>query len=102
MRRIQPVLTGCTELIANADIDSQLLDTPKARVSATSFARLWVEIADLLDDDFFGIDSHPMRRGSFKLMCHALLDCRTLDQALQRMLSFLRLVLDDIQSPTGR
>ncbi|MCK9817082.1 AraC family transcriptional regulator [Pseudomonas sp. MAFF 302046] len=82
--------------LANADIDPQLLNAPKARVSATSFARLWVEIADLLDDEFFGIDTHPMRRGSFKLMCHALLDCSTLGQALQRMLSFLRLVLDDI------
>ncbi len=55
-----------------------------------------MEIANLLDDEFFGIDGHPMRRGSFKLMCHALLDCSTLGQALQRMLSFLRLVLDDI------
>ena len=85
-----------TVALANADIDAQLLNAPKARVSATSFARLWVEIANLLDDEFFGIDSHPMRRGSFKLMCHALLDCSTLGQALQRMLSFLRLVLDDI------
>ncbi|MGF6317759.1 AraC family transcriptional regulator [Pseudomonas frederiksbergensis] len=82
--------------LANADIDPQLLDAPRARVSAVSFARLWVELADLLDDEFFGIDSHPMRRGSFKLMCHALLDCSTLGQALPRMLSFLRLVLDDI------
>ncbi|MBB6287525.1 MULTISPECIES: AraC family transcriptional regulator [unclassified Pseudomonas] len=64
-----------TAALANADFDPQLLNAPKARVSATSFARLWVEIANLLDDEFFGIDSHPMRRGSFKLMCHALLDC---------------------------
>lgn len=82
--------------LGKADIDPQLLDAPKARVSAGSFAQLWIELADLLDDEFFGIDSHPMRRGSFKLMCHALLDCYTLGQALQRMLSFLRLVLDDI------
>ncbi|AKV10065.1 AraC family transcriptional regulator [Pseudomonas fluorescens NCIMB 11764] len=82
-------------VLAIADIDPQLLDAPRARVSAASFARLWVELADLLDDEFFGIDSHPMRRGSFKLMCHALLDCSTLGQALPRMLSFLRLVLDD-------
>lgn len=82
--------------LRKADIDPQLLEASKARVSASSFARLWVELADLLDDEFFGIDSHPMRRGSFKLMCHALLDCNTLGQALQRMLSFLRLVLDDI------
>jgi len=86
-----------TVALANADIDPQLLDAPKARVSASAFARLWVEIADLLDDEFFGIDSHPMRRGSFKLMCHSLLDCSTLGQALRRMLSFLRLILDDIQ-----
>jgi AraC-like DNA-binding protein len=83
--------------LENAGIDPQLLDAPRARVSASSFARLWVELADLLDDEFFGIDSHPMRRGSFKLLCHALLDCDTLGQALQRTLSFLRLVLDDIQ-----
>ncbi|VVP59896.1 putative HTH-type transcriptional regulator [Pseudomonas fluorescens] len=82
--------------LENADIDPQLLDAPRARVSARSFASLWVELADLLDDEFFGIDSHPMRRGSFKMMCHALIDCDTLGQALQRMLSFLRLVLDDI------
>lgn len=79
-----------------ADIDPELLDSPRARVSAAAFARLWVALADLLDDEFFGIDSHPMRRGSFKLMCHALLDCNTLGQALQRVLSFLRLVLDDV------
>ena len=82
--------------LANAEIDPLLLDAPKARVSATAFARLWVELADLLDDEFFGIDSHPMRRGSFKLMCQALLDCTTLGHALHRMLVFLRLVLDDV------
>jgi hypothetical protein len=69
--------------LENADIDLQLLDAPRARVSASSFALLWVESADLLDDEFFGIDSHPMRRGSFKLMCHALLNSNTLGQALK-------------------
>lgn len=49
-----------TSALANADIDPQLLNAPKARVSATAFARLWVEIADLLDDEFFGIDRHPL------------------------------------------
>ncbi|UVJ46527.1 AraC family transcriptional regulator [Pseudomonas sp. LS1212] len=68
--------------LQKADIDPQLLESPRSRVSAAAFARLWVALADLLDDEYFGIDSHPMRRGSFKLMCHALLDCKTLGPRL--------------------
>lgn len=83
-------------ILTQAHIDPALLQAPRARVSATAFARLWVVLANLLDDEFFGIDSHPMRRGSFRLMCHATLACGSLGQALCRALSFLRLVLDDI------
>ncbi|SEI89972.1 AraC-type DNA-binding protein [Azotobacter beijerinckii] len=82
--------------LQQAHIAPELLDAPRARVSTVSFARLWVALANLLDDEFFGIDNHPMRRGSYRLMCHAVLNCDTLGQALRRMLSFLRLVLDDI------
>ena len=77
-------------------IDPELLTSPQARVSAASFSSLWVALSDLLDDEFFGIDSHPMRRGSFQLMCQSSIDCESLEQALRRILKFLRLVLDDI------
>ena len=83
-------------LLTQAHIDPALLQSPNARVSAKAFSRLWVVLSDLLDDEFFGIDSHPMRRGSFRLMCHATLGSKSLDQALRRALSFLRLVLDDV------
>jgi AraC-like DNA-binding protein len=43
------------------------------------------------------MDRHPMRRGSYRLMCHAVLSCDTLSRALQRMLTFLHAVLDDLQ-----
>lgn len=79
-----------------AGIDPQLLTAPHARVSAAAFSRLWVALADLLDDEFFAIDSHPMRRGSFRLMCQAALGGETLEHVLRRMLAFLRLVLDDV------
>lgn len=82
--------------LARANIDPELLLAPQARVSATAFSQLWVALADLLDDEFFAIDSHPMRRGSFRLMCQAAIGCETLEQALRRILSFLRLVLDDV------
>lgn len=84
-------------VLQQARIDPQLLTSPQARVSAAAFSRLWVALADLLDDEFFAIDSHPMRRGSFRLMCQASIDCDSLEQALRRILKFLRLLLDDIQ-----
>ncbi|MGH8351603.1 MAG: AraC family transcriptional regulator ligand-binding domain-containing protein, partial [Pseudomonas sp.] len=82
--------------LQQARIDPELLTSPQARVSAAAFSRLWVALSDLLDDEFFGIDSHPMRRGSFQLMCQSSIDCESLEQALRRILKFLRLVLDDI------
>jgi AraC-like DNA-binding protein len=78
-----------------AAIDAQLLAATRARVSAAAYAKLWAALADLLDDEFFGMDSHPMRRGSFRLMCHAAAGATTLERALYRILRFLRSVLDD-------
>jgi AraC-like DNA-binding protein len=86
---IQPILQF-------ARIDPELLNAPQARVEASAFSRLWIALSDQMDDEFFGIDSHPMRRGSFQLMCHAVIGCRSLEQALQRMLAFLRCILDDV------
>lgn len=83
-------------VLNQAGIDVRLLDSAKARVSAIVYARLWAVLADAMDDEFFGMDSHPMRRGSYRLMCQAVLNCETLGQALQRMLNFLRAVLDDL------
>ncbi len=86
---IQPVLR-------DAGIDQGLLDAPQARVSAVAFSRLWIALANTLDDEFFAIDSHPLRRGSFRLMCHVALGCHSLEQALRRILMFLRSALDDV------
>jgi AraC-like DNA-binding protein len=42
-----------------------------------------------------------MRRGSFTLLCHAALGSRDASQALTRIASFLRLVLDDLRCEIG-
>lgn len=82
--------------LRHAGIASELLNAPRARVPALAFARLWEALADLMDDEFFGLDSHPMRRGSYALMSQAVLHTENLEHALHRMLKFLRVVLDDI------
>lgn len=64
-------------------------------VTPKQYGRLWLAIASAIDDEFFGLAARPMRRGSFTLLCHAVLDAGTLEKALRRALQFLRVVLDE-------
>jgi AraC-like DNA-binding protein len=84
------------ELLANVGLSSSLLQVPQARVSAKHYSALWRAIAAALDDEFFGQDSRRMKVGSFAMLCHAVLSCKTLGQALDRSLRFYALILDDI------
>jgi AraC-like DNA-binding protein len=84
------------ELLANVGLASSLLQMPQARVSVQHYGALWRTIALALDDEFFGQDSRRMKAGSFAMLCHAALGCKTLGQALDRSLRFFGLILDDI------
>lgn len=75
-----------------------LSDPVTGPVSTAQYGLLWLEIADVLQDEFFGLMDRPMRPGSFKLLCHTVLHARTLERALKRALRFLALVFD---TPTG-
>jgi AraC-like DNA-binding protein len=84
------------ELLENVGLSPSLLQVPQARVSAKHYGALWRTIALVLDDEFFGQDSRRMKAGSFAMLCHAAVACKTLGQALERSLRFYRLILDDI------
>lgn len=84
-------------LLAQAGISAELLESPQARVSSVHYGHLWHLIATALDDEFFGMDSHPMKAGSFTLLCHGVIQCDSLERALRRALRFFRLVLDDFE-----
>src|SRR3984893_9684972 len=84
------------ELLANVGLSSSLLQVPQARVSGKHYGALWRAIAAALDDEFFGQDSRRMKVGSFAMLCHAVLNCKTLGAALDRSLRFYALILDDI------
>lgn len=83
-------------LLLRAGISPELLVSPHARVSSRHYGALWHLIAQTLDDEFFGMDSHRMKAGSFTLLCHAVIHSDTLEKALRRAMRFLRLVLDDM------
>ena len=90
------------ELLANVGLSSSLLEVPQARVSAKHYGALWRAIAAALDDEFFGQDSRRMKVGSFAMLCHSVLCCKTLSQALDRSLRFYALILDDISGSAER
>ena len=90
------------ELLATVGLSSSLLHVPQARVSAKHYGALWRAIALALDDEFFGQDSRRMKVGSFAMLCHAVLGCKTLGQALDRSLRFYALILDDIHGTCVR
>src|SRR5450755_3270507 len=90
------------ELLATVGLSPSLLQVPQARVSAKHYGALWRAIALDLDDEFFGQDSRRMKAGSFAMLCHSVLNCKTLGQALDRSLRFYSLILDDISGTAAR
>src|SRR6202140_4799726 len=90
------------ELLAQVGLSPNLLQVPQARVSAKVYGALWRTIALALDDEFFGQDSRRMKAGSFAMLCHSVLGCKTLGQALDRSLRFYALILDDISGTLNR
>ena len=76
-----------------------LPDSPQSWLTAAEFGRLWIALAEALDDEFFGLGLRPMRRGSFVLMCQAAVGAPSLGAAIRRMTSFLGIAMD---GPRGR
>ena len=90
------------EMLANVGLSPSLLQVPQARVSAKHYGALWRTIALALDDEFFGQDSRRMKAGSFAMLCHSVVNCKTLGQALDRSLRFYGLILDDFSGTLVR
>jgi AraC-like DNA-binding protein len=89
-------------LLVKVGLSPGLLQVPQARVSAKHYGALWRLVALTLDDEFFGQDSRRMKSGSFAMLVHSVLNCKTLAQALDRSLRFYALILDDISGTLVR
>jgi AraC-like DNA-binding protein len=95
LRAVQSRGIEVRPLLASAQIRGELLECDDARVTPAAFGALWLAIAVVLDDEFFGLDSRRMKTGSFAILCHFAIGAPTLREALRRMLAFFRTVLDD-------
>ncbi|MGH8506515.1 MAG: AraC family transcriptional regulator [Stenotrophobium sp.] len=82
-------------VLRRAGIDAAALESDTARVSAEAFGTLWLAIAEALDDELFGLDSRPMKVGSFATLCYLMLHTTTLREALVRGARLVNLLIDD-------
>ncbi len=78
----------CSELLHQVGITPQLLSEPRARIAPEQFTRLLQMLWLALDDEYLGFADGVSKRGTFAMMCHALIHCRTLEKALERGLLF--------------
>jgi len=84
----------------NVDISALLqkaqIQSPSGgEISPEAFGRLWLGIAEAMNDEFFGNAARAMRPGSFTLMAHSVRSAPTVEIALRRALRFLKVALDE-------
>jgi AraC-like DNA-binding protein len=95
---LEPVLArkiDVAPLLREAGISAAVLQAPQGRVTAQNLSALWLGVAKVLDDELFGQDSRRMKVGSFAMLSHILVGCKTLASAWSRMTKFFNLILDD-------
>jgi AraC-like DNA-binding protein len=90
------------EVLNKVGIDPALLDQPAARVSATTYARLWRLLARRLDDEFFGMDPRKLKSGSLAFLCRAAMAQTSLDASLETGMGFLSLMFEQLPAQLVR
>jgi AraC-like DNA-binding protein len=85
-RGINPI-----SLLRQNRISPRLLQEADARISIERFADLQVSTMLAMDDEALGYTLRPMPIGSWSMMCHAVINCETLGQALARHCRFFQL-----------
>ncbi|ADD43552.1 AraC family transcriptional regulator [Stackebrandtia nassauensis] len=81
---VEPVLRA-------AGIPPRLCEEERARVTPDQFTRLIQGLWLAMDDELMGFGPQPSRRGTFAMMCHATIGCRSLGHALRRGTAFYAL-----------
>lgn len=97
LHRLRDTPERMQQILTRAGIESATLEGPNAQLPAAAVSRFWLAMAEELDDEFFGFDSHGLPSGSFALICRGVIQEPNLDKALQRCLQYLALFIRDIR-----
>ena len=79
-----------------AGIAPELLEEASARVTVDQYVKLFKALVEGMDDDFLGLQSRPLRRGSFALIARSAVSAPTLEVAIRRIGRTYRLLQDDV------
>lgn len=82
-------------LLQQAGVASGFLEQNDSRITRAQFVAAYKAIAAALDDEMHGLWSRPIRGGTLKYMMLSLLDAANLGIALNRLVHFWNLLLDD-------
>ena len=86
---------AAAQALASAGIPQSLLHQPDARLTRQQYVALYRTVAATLDDEMLGLWSRPIRTGTLKYLMLSLLDAPTVLVALNRLVRFWNLLLDD-------
>lgn len=70
-------------------------------LSAEMFAQVMRKAFELVDDEAVGYTQKPWRLGTFRMMCHATINCNNLRCAILRMMEYFRLLSDEFDWTMG-
>ena len=79
------------ELLRRHRIPPRLLREEQARISVQQFADLSTGTMQAMDDEALGYARQRMPLGTWDMMCHAVITCATLGQALHRYCRYFQL-----------
>jgi AraC-like DNA-binding protein len=83
------------QLLMSVGIKEPLLNDQQARLNATEFARLMRTCYDQLDDEAMCFSHKPLRVGTFRMLCHATINCGNVRRAILQLIEFFRLLSDE-------
>lgn len=85
-------------ILKQSNISAAELDVANARVCVQTYGDLWIHLAEAMQDEFFGLDATPLRRGSFQYLSKALIYCETIHQALEQILNFFNVMFTELKA----
>jgi len=85
------------EVICDAlQLTPSMVRDREASFDAETFCRVSRNVKLLMDDEFCGFTTAPVRVGAFERMCESALEAKTLGEAYQRAFGFYRQITRDI------
>ncbi|WP_281556833.1 AraC family transcriptional regulator [Thalassomonas sp. RHCl1] len=83
-------------LLARHDIPASALTT-QGYIESEKLGSLANSVWRLLDDESAGASHKKLHVGTFKMLCHACSDCKTLRSVIHRTMTFFRLLSEEYQ-----